>query len=72
MAQMNLPTEQKQTHRLENRLVVAKGEMEGNGIDWEFRFSRCKLLCLEWIINEVLLYSTGKYFQSPVIEHDGR
>ena len=32
MAQMNLSTEQKQTHRLENRLVVAKGE--GEGVGW--------------------------------------
>ena len=40
---------------------------------WEFCVSRCKLLHLEWIISyEVLLYSTGNYIQSLVIEHDRR
>ena len=38
----------------------------------EFGLSRCKLLHLEWIGNEVLLYSTGNYIQSLMIEHDGR
>ena len=54
---------------LENRLVVAKGkgmgwtgcQGEGNGMDWEFGISRCKLLYLEWINNEILLYSTENY-----------
>ena len=31
-----------------------------------------KLLHLEWISNEVLLYSTGNYIQSPGIGHDGK
>ena len=57
---------------LENRLVVAKGEGRGGGIDREFRASRCKLFHLEWISNEVLLYSTGNYIHSLVMEHDGR
>ena len=53
----------------ENRLVVAKGEGEG----WtELGVSGCKLLYLEWIGNEVLLYGTGNYIQSPTLEHDGR
>ena len=46
---------------LENRLVIAKEEREGVGMDWEFGVSRCKLLHLEWIINEILLYSSGNY-----------
>ena len=45
---------------LENRLLVAKGE-EGNGMDCEFGISRSKLLHLEQISNEMLLYRTGKY-----------
>ena len=57
---------------MENRLVVAKGEGGGSGMDWEFRVSRCKLFHLEWISNEVLLYSTGSSIQSLGIEHDGR
>ena len=42
---MNLSTKQKQTHRL----VVAKGEERGNGMDREFEVGRCKLFHLEWI-----------------------
>ena len=34
--------------------------------------SSCKLLLLEWISNEILLYSTGNYIQSFVMEHGGR
>ena len=41
-------------------------------MDWEFGVDRCKILHLEWISNEVLLYSTGSYIQSFGIEHDGR
>ena len=52
--------------------MVAKGEGGGRGMDGEFGISRCKLLHLEWISNEVLLYSTGNYIQSPGIDHDGR
>ena len=51
-------------------LVVAKGVGEG-GMDWEFGISRCKLLYIGWI-NKVLLYSTGNYIQSPVINHNGK
>ena len=52
--------------------MVAKGEGEGSGMDREFGVSRYKLLHLEWISNEVLLYSTGNAIQSLGIEHDGR
>ena len=44
----------------------------GSGMDWEFGVSRCKLFHLEWMSNEVLLYGTGNYIQSHVLEHDGR
>ena len=53
---------------LENRLVFAGGE---TGMDWEFVVCRCKLLHLEWISTEMLLYSTGNYIQSLVMEHNG-
>ena len=52
---------------LENRLVVGKGE-RGSGIDWEFGVNRCKLLHLEWISNETLLYNIGNYIESPVVD----
>ena len=41
-------------------------------MDGELGVGRCKLLHLEWISNEVLRYSTGKYIQSLGIEHNGR
>ena len=47
-----------------NRLVVAKGEGGGSGMDGEFGVDRCKLFHLKWISNEALLYSTGNHIQS--------
>ena len=44
---------------------------ERSGMDWEFGVSRCKLLHLEWISDEILLYSTGSNNQSFVTEPDG-
>ena len=41
-------------------------------MDWEFGISKCKLLCIEWINNKVLLYSTGNYIQYPVTNHNGK
>ena len=60
MAQINLSIEKKLMD-LENRLVLAKGGGGGSGMAWESGVNRCKLLPLEWISNEILLYSTGKY-----------
>ena len=40
-------------------------------MDGEFGVSRCKLLHLEGISEEVQLYSTETYIQSLVIEQDG-
>ena len=75
MTQMNLSIKQKQIQDIENRLMVAKiGRGGRGGMDWEFGISRCrcKLLCIEWIINKVLLYGTGNYSQHPVINHNGK
>ena len=41
-------------------------------MDWDLGVSRYKLLCREWINNQVLLYSTGSYIQYPVINHNGK
>ena len=64
MIQVNLYTKPKWQKKPRNRPtdikntpVVAK--VEGEGMDREFGISRCKLLCIEWIDNKVLLYSTG-------------
>ena len=61
---MNLSTKQKQTHRHGEQTYICQG-VGRKWDDWEFGVSKCKVLYLEWISNEVLLYS-------PVIEHDGR
>ena len=57
---------------IENRMVVAKGEGVGGGMEWEAGVSRCKLLYREWINNKVLLYSRGNYTQYPMINHNGK
>ena len=59
MAQMNLSTEKKQTHGHGEQTCGCQGG--GRGMNWEFGVSRGKLLHLEWISNEILLYSTGNY-----------
>ena len=46
--------------------------MGRGGKDWEFGISRCKLIYTEWIINKVLLCSTGNYIQYPVINCNGK
>ena len=55
MTQTNICTKQEQTHR-KNRLVVAKRERAGGGIEWEAGVSKRKLLYIGWIYNKVLLY----------------
>ena len=57
---------------IENRLLVAKGERSGGGMDWEFGISRCRLAYIGWINNKLLLDSTGNYIQYPVINHHGK
>ena len=51
--------------------MFSKREWGVSGMDGGFRVSRCKLLHLEWKSNEVPLYSTGNYIQSPGIDHNG-
>ena len=67
---MNLPIEKKQAHGHGEWTCGCQGG--GSGMDWEFGVSRCKLFHLEWMSNEVLLYSTGDYIHSLMMEHDGR
>ena len=66
---MDLSTEKKQTHGHGEQTCGCQGG--GSGMDWEFGMSRCKLLRLEWMRNEILLYSTRNCIQSLVMEHDG-
>ena len=67
---MNLSIEKKQTRGHGEQTCGCQRGGEGSGMDWEFGVSRCKLLHLEWISNEILLYSTGNSIQSLVMEHD--
>ena len=39
-------------------------------MDWELGVNGCKLLLLEWISNEILLFSTGNYVYSLTMEDD--
>ena len=57
---------------MENRLVVAKGEGAGVGRTGGLGVSRCKLLHLGCISNEILLQSRETYSQSLVMEPEGR
>ena len=74
MAQMNLSSEQKQIHRHSEQACGCQGggRGRGNGMDREFGVRRCKLLHLEWINNEILLYGTGDCIWSLGIKCDGR
>ena len=52
-----------------------RGEEGGrgeSGMDWELGVSRGKLLDLEWISNEVLLYNRENCVQFLSIDYDGR
>ena len=51
----------KETHGLREQSCGCQGGEGRNGMDWESGVNICKLLHLEWISNEVLLYSTGNY-----------
>ena len=65
------PFHRKETHGFGEHTYGCQGGGGGRGMDWEFGVDRCKLLHLEWTGNEILLYSTGNYIQSLVMEHDG-
>ena len=54
---------------MDSRLVVTKREGEGVG---QTGSSGLIDAHLKWIDNQVLLYSTGNYVQSLVMEHDER
>ena len=71
MAKM-ISTEQKQYHRRAEQTCDCQEGGRGNGMGWEFGVGRCKLLHLEWVSNEVLLYSTGNSIHSLGIEYKGK
>ena len=57
---MNFSPEKK-PHGLGEQTCGCQGGGGGAWMDWESRVNGCKLLLLEWISNEILLYSTGNY-----------
>ena len=71
MSQMNLSTEQKQTHRHGEQTNSCHKKIQWRTDGWEFEVYRWKLVYVEWINNKVLQYTAGNIFnlhtQSPVI-----
>ena len=67
---MNLSTEKKLMD-LENGPVGCQWGGGESEMGWESGVNGRKLFHLEWISNEILLYSTGNFTQSLVMEHDG-
>ena len=59
-------------HKHGGQTCCQRGDGGGNGLDGEYGIGKCKLFHLEWLHNEVLLYSIGNYIQCPRIELDGR
>ena len=59
MAQMNLSTKPTQPHRRGEQICGCQEGGGWSGIDWEFGVHRRKLLPLEWVSNEILLYIPG-------------
>ena len=54
---MILSTEKKQTHGHREQTCGCQVGGKGSELDWKFGLSRCKLLHVEWIGKETLLYS---------------
>ena len=69
MNEYNKTETDSQTQRTD--LWLPRGRWAGEGYEWEFGVSRCKLL-YQWINNKVLLYNTGNYIQYPEINHNGK
>ena len=68
---VNEPFHRKEIHALGEQTCGSQGEGGGSGMDWESGVNRCKLWHLEWISNEILLYSPGNCIWSLMIEDDG-
>ena len=64
---MNLFTKQKQTHRLENKLIVTRGKAGGGEINWEFGINIHTLLYIKEINNKDILYSARNTAEYSVI-----
>ena len=74
MAQINLPTKQKQTHRHREQAGGGQGggEWGREGLEVCDEQTKTDMDKQEWINNKALLDSTGNYSQYPVINHHGK
>ena len=61
---MNLSTEKKQTHVPGEQTCGCQGRGGGGWMDWKFGVNRGKLWHLEWINNDILLYSIRNYISN--------
>ena len=57
----NEPFHRKEAHGLGEKTCGCQGGGGAVGMDWESGVNRCKLLHLEWLSNETMLYSTENY-----------
>ena len=62
MREMNTSTKQKKHHRYREKTCSCQGWGWGER-DWKFGISRCKLICIGWINNKVLLVNMGNCVQ---------
>ena len=69
---MNLRQSRNRLSDIENRCVVGKGEQDGEGVEWDFGISRCKLEYPGWMKNKVALQGTGNCIQKLEINHNGK
>ena len=69
---MNLSTQQKTDSKTRYQTCGWQGGESGGGIEWEFRISRCNLLGVEWINNNVLLHGPRNYIKYSVINYPGK
>ena len=68
----NEPIYETETESQTEQTGGCQGGGVGGGMEWEVEVSRCKLLCIEWINNKVLLYSAENYIQCLMINHNGK
>ena len=69
---MNLFTKQKQSHRCRKQTYGYQGGKQRRGINWETEIDKYTLLCIKWITNKDLLYSTGNSSQYSVMTYMGK
>ena len=73
MTQMNLSTEQKQTHRCREQTCGCQGQGGEEKMDWEFGDQQKKTIIYRMDKQQgPTLYSTGNYIQYPEINQNGK